>query len=439
MRSKATAALMKLKEIDRKYKIKCSVIDEERSNSSLSDISPIDEMVHKTSGSGDRLEPIANRRLKLDIRMPEAHMERSNQQGAQETESPLQLVTIFNKPEKKTESSISTLIKTAEETEVATPKSSSLSIIEEQAEKSDTLISEDVPEVDTISDNGIKEITSIIDAEEDSNDGETYTDDFLESLNEDNSERKVETTSSEVKRQEHSNKVEDDDVAELVASPKSTSSDLDHATSEVKNAVHPLQFSSQSSSEERRRSRRSSTGIGSSGDSPSSSISKKDLEVNHNQSSEKSNSPKSRFSSGQKSPNDRDNSVSNRERVKPSLPEGSPTCRSISRGQNRRSVKKRVENTQTSIKNVKKGVKAKKPASRRDAVDDQLRSRVRGHVEQMMNEQRFLERWEDEHRGYHGSGNRMDENRQYRSFFKPLDLPNVADFKRPGKLVPRLE
>ncbi|XP_046741573.1 uncharacterized protein LOC124408587 [Diprion similis] len=91
LRSKATAALMKLKEIDRKYKMKCSE-DHVKRQGSLSDISAVDsaDEVSKPAGASGAGDAIA--RPKLDVRMPDAHLEPSEGRRGQGAE----LVTIFD-------------------------------------------------------------------------------------------------------------------------------------------------------------------------------------------------------------------------------------------------------------------------------------------------------------------------------------------------------
>ncbi|XP_046478228.1 uncharacterized protein [Neodiprion pinetum] len=96
MRSKATAALMKLKEIDRKYKMKCSE-DRVKRQSSLSDISAVDSADELSKPAGESGSGDAIVRPKLDVRMPEAYLERSEGRRGQEASEPTaELVMIFD-------------------------------------------------------------------------------------------------------------------------------------------------------------------------------------------------------------------------------------------------------------------------------------------------------------------------------------------------------
>ncbi|XP_012265627.2 uncharacterized protein LOC105691602 [Athalia rosae] len=96
-RSKATVALMKLKEIDRKYKIKSNEDIKCLRYSSLSEISSIDseDPIRSDHGFGDNGNLITTR-TKLDIRIPDTYVNKQRSLEAWKNESGTELPTIFN-------------------------------------------------------------------------------------------------------------------------------------------------------------------------------------------------------------------------------------------------------------------------------------------------------------------------------------------------------
>lgn len=230
LHSKATAALMKLKEIDRKYKMKNNEEFITRQRPSLSDISAVDSIDEISSsvvvappGSGDSPKVIP--RPKLDIRMPEAHMERAETRrvaaGVDVIEPPVELVTIFDKLEKNSprfSQKGKSRGKVAEEQEVdsagegndavfTNPEISSStrqgsSFNEKSGANTETSISEDVQEVvSSIPQTSLskssreiaslgeetspKSVDSIINGDEDPSDSvtsNTYSDDFVKTV-----------------------------------------------------------------------------------------------------------------------------------------------------------------------------------------------------------------------------------------------------------------